>query len=579
MKPLIVCCTLLIETSPQALPLGAACVASAIKHHPKTKDLFDVELIAVSKEENGFADSEKQGKAAQFIADKICSKGNPDYVLFSVYVWNRQLLEEASALLKNRLPNLKTLAGGPEVTASPASFQNFDYTVSGAGEIANPELLYSLECQKNGSSVSPSDFSSSPDFAALPQGVFSSQQKNKLSAANCRAFPPELATLSSPYLDGTLDPAPYGGALWELARGCPFKCSYCYESKGEKKIQYFPLERIEKELELFNQKKLSQVFVLDPTYNANKKRAADLLRLIAKKAPGMFFYFEARAEFIDRELAQAFTRIPCALQFGLQSADPEVLKHVNRTLDKKLFTKNIGYLNDAGAIFGFDLIYGLPKDTLEGFRKSVDFALNLYPNNLETFCLSVLPGTDLADSAASLGLEYEKSAPYHVLKTDCFSAADLKKAEKISNACNYFYNNGRAVPWFNSLCHALHIRPVVLLEEFADWFQKHSDADFSCCDHQTIEKNQLGFVKMILSQRQKNQLAATTESVILFNGALSRVEADGKPQFVKLSFHPDDLASPYATDFAFFAKNCRRFPCTVQCFKNKNGNVDWKVTK
>ena len=148
--------------------------------------------------------------------------------------------------------------------------------------------------------------------------------------------------LSSPYLDGTIDVAKYGGALWELARGCPFKCSYCYESKGEKKVSYFPLERLEKEIELFAKKNISQVFVLDPTYNASKERAIKMLKIIEKKAPGMFFYFEARAEFIDRELAQAFSRVPCALQIGLQSADEAVLKNVHRTLDKKKFIRNIG---------------------------------------------------------------------------------------------------------------------------------------------------------------------------------------------------------------------------------------------
>jgi radical SAM superfamily enzyme YgiQ (UPF0313 family) len=56
--------------------------------------------------------------------------------------------------------------------------------------------------------------------------------------------------LTSPYLDGTLDLSKYEGALWELARGCPFKCSYCYESKGEKKVRLLPMERIEKELKL-----------------------------------------------------------------------------------------------------------------------------------------------------------------------------------------------------------------------------------------------------------------------------------------------------------------------------------------
>ena len=570
MKPLIVCTTLLIETSPQALPLGAACIASAIKHYEKTSGKFDVQLIAVSKEEKDFIQAEKQKKAAEYIADRICGKGIPSFALFSVYVWNRNLLEEAAKILKQLYPEILTLAGGPEVTANPSSFKNFDYTVSGAGEIAMPELISILQCCKEGDSSAVSQ---------LPQGVYTAKIEREISKANCRAFPPELNTISSPYLDGTLDPAEYGGALWELARGCPFKCSYCYESKGEKKIQYFPMERIEKELELFNQKKISQVFVLDPTYNASKKRAAELLHLIANKAPGMFFYFEARAEFIDRELAAAFTKIPCALQFGLQSADPEVLKYVNRTLDKKLFTRNIGYLNEAGAIFGFDLIFGLPKDTLEGFRKSVDFALNLYPNNLETFCLSVLPGTDLADSAEELGLEYEKSAPYHVLKTDRFSESDLKKAEKISNSCNFFYNNGRAVPWFNSVVHALHMRPVVLLEKFSKWYENSESADFFCCDHKEIEKQQIAFVKKLLNDCQKQNLTSTTESLILFNGALSRVEADGKEQTVHLSYHPDDLASPYATDIVFFAKNCRKFNCTVKCFRNKNGEIDWRVSK
>lgn len=573
MKPIVICATLLIETSPQALPLGAACIASAIKHDKNTAGIFDVELIAVSKEEKDFAAAEKNGKSAEYIASRICKKQEPAFVCFSVYVWNRKYLEETAQILKQRFPNIKILAGGPEVTASPDSFNHFDYTVSGAGELAMPELIGKL--YKN----EKSDF---------PQGVYTSSIERNMTSARCRAFPPELNTLSSPYLDGTLDPAEYGGALWELARGCPFKCSYCYESKGEKKIQYFPMERIEKELELFNSKKIAQVFVLDPTYNANKKRAAELLKLIEKKAPGMFFYFEARAEFIDRELAKAFTRIPCALQFGLQSADPEILKLVNRTLDKKLFTRNIGYLNETGAIFGFDLIYGLPKDTLEGFKKSVDFALNLYPNNLETFCLSVLPGTDLADSADSLGLEYENKPPYHVIRSDSFSEKDLAAAELISHACNIFYNNGRAVPWFNSIIRGLHMRPVIFLVEFAEWYKKFvepetkislANFDFSCCRHEEIEKLQVSFIKKIFTDRQKKNLTATAESLILFNGALSRVDSDAKPQTVQLKFHPDDLASPYSADIAFFSKNCRPYPCRVNCFKNRNGQTDWKVLK
>ena len=65
--------------------------------------------------------------------------------------------------------------------------------------------------------------------------------------------------LPSPYLTGTLNPAEYqNGALWELARGCPFKCAYCYESKGEKTVAYFPMERIRQELDFFAKQKMVQ---------------------------------------------------------------------------------------------------------------------------------------------------------------------------------------------------------------------------------------------------------------------------------------------------------------------------------
>ena len=47
----IICTTLLVEKSPQALPLGAACVASAIKHYAGTEKECEVKLISFSRED------------------------------------------------------------------------------------------------------------------------------------------------------------------------------------------------------------------------------------------------------------------------------------------------------------------------------------------------------------------------------------------------------------------------------------------------------------------------------------------------------------------------------------------------
>ena len=111
-KPLVFCTTVLIEKSPQALPLGAACIASAVKSAPETKDSFNVKLCSVSKEDSGYCGAETLAALIneQSFGQKIFC------VCFSVYVWNRAELEETARILKEYSPETLMIAGGPEVT-------------------------------------------------------------------------------------------------------------------------------------------------------------------------------------------------------------------------------------------------------------------------------------------------------------------------------------------------------------------------------------------------------------------------------------------------------------------------------
>lgn len=568
MKTPVIFTTLLIEKSPQALPLGAACVASAVKHTEGLKELCDVQLVAFCKED---ADFEPSGK---YIADKLIEhmprgKDSPApengalpraIFCFSLFVWNRLILEDASRIL--RAAGAICIAGGPEVTAAPDTFTTFDWLITGEGEGKVPAVIAELLGIKQAGDDVVSTGSTTTGTSSASAGTNSAPTAHARPAVNTlstTASTAGLETFPSPYLDGTLNPAEYGGALWELARGCPFKCSYCYESKGEKKVRHFPRRRLEQELDLFARQKIPQVFVLDPTYNANKKEALELLRMIARKTPDTFYYFEARAEFIDRELARAFTRLNCALQIGLQSSDENVLRLVNRPFNRKVFVRNIGLLNEEGVIFGLDVIYGLPGDSLRGFKESVNFAISLYPNNLELFCLSVLPGTDLYDRAASLHLEYEAKPPYHIIRTDKFTPEDLKRAEKIALACSCFYNQGRAVPWFNTILHALHTPAALFFERFYDWGSQKKKLDLikNCCDHKTIEILQKDFVREELLAKKKNRLVTAALDIITFNGALSRKTDTGKSESVQLNYPAEYIDSQYALDLDFFVNNVK----------------------
>ena len=528
----VVFTTLLIEKSPQAIPLGAACVASAVKNHKATKDLCKSKLLVFNKEDKSFINnSQTDDKAASYIAQEIL-KEKPAICGFSIFVWNKSILEKAAKILKEN--GIICIAGGPEVTAHPEVFLDFDYTICGQGEAKVPKLIWSI-LSKNQTPPPPS---------------------SKSAQTLDSDFPQTLDSFPSPYLDGTINPAEYEGALWELARGCPFKCSYCYESKGEQKVSMFPSSRIEQELDLFAKLKVPQVFVLDPTYNANKQRALDLLKLIAKKTPNTFYYFEARAEFIDKELAKAFTKIPCSLQIGLQSSNEETLKLVHRPFNRKQFIKNINILNQTGVTFGFDVIYGLPKESINGFKESINFAISLYPNNLELFCLSVLPGTDLYDRASELNLKFQSEPPYNIIETSHFSKEDVKKAAKIAEACNIFYNQGRAVPWFNTICQCLKIKPVQFFILFAQFLEQEKiNIDCNSASHKEIEKLQKDFIKKIFTEKKLQKQLAVAIDLISLHGAMSRKTATGKSEEVYLSYPAEFLTSEYAFNLDFFANN------------------------
>ncbi len=426
-----------IEPSPRALPLGPAMLASVLRGafgasiETRVVDAFVAEPAAAC-------------------AERILA-GDPDLVGFSMYVWNRGQTLAIAALLKAARPGIILFAGGAEATADAAGVladPAMDFVLPGEGEELIVEAMRRL-------------------LQGDPPGTL---------AGWARPWPvKDLTALPSPYLDGTLRPGDYGGALWELSRGCPFTCDFCFEARGTAGTRRIPLARVEAELELFAAQGIREVFVLDPTFNYHKVQAKQVLRLISDRAPGTHFFFEVRSEFLDREMAGLFAAIHCTLQIGLQSAHDDVLRNISRSFDPEDFGTKILLLHQAGVPYGFDLIYGLPGDTLDGFRESVDFAMGLVPNHLDVFRLSVLPGTRLAETAAGLQLRHEAHHPYRVLGSPTFSATDLEQAGRIARGCDALYNQGRAVPWFGMLLEPLDLRPAEAFEAFGTWLETHPE--------------------------------------------------------------------------------------------------------
>ncbi|HZV80949.1 MAG TPA: radical SAM protein [Geobacteraceae bacterium] len=480
--------------SPQSVPLAAAYLAAALENSPGLAGRVTVTILDL------YCHQAPEECAAAIAAT------SPDMVGFSVYLWNRTQSSAAARLLRQEGSRATIFCGGPEATATRGEMLasgEWDFIIAGEGELTLVAVVQSILAGRPVAGI--------PGVATLAGTGLS-----LTPAAPLR----ELDTLPSPYLSGTLKPADYPGILWQIARGCSFACDFCFDSGEHGGARRFSLERIEAELALFARSGVSQVFVLDSTFNQDKRRAKEILRLIARIAPHIHFHFEVRSEFIDREQARLFAAITCSLQIGLQSASPEVLRGVGRSFNRENFVSRIGLLNEAGAIFGFDLIYGLPGDTLDGFRASLDFALALYPNHLDIFPLALLPGTRLAGRSRDLDLQHLADAPYTLLATPDFPASDMAAAHKLAAACDIFYSRGKAVAWFSSVVAETGLAASAFLQAFADYLGKcGSDAEpgGSGSSEEEILRLQRGFLAEIFASGRLKSLLPLVLDLVEYN--------------------------------------------------------------
>ncbi|MCM2359344.1 MAG: radical SAM protein [Geobacteraceae bacterium] len=476
--------------SPQAVPLANAFLKSFLATDEGLSGAVRVEL------RDFFVGDDPVTCAAALLGE------NPDAVGFSCYLWNRGSCREIAAVLRRRQPEVTLFAGGPEPTADPEGVLRespFDFLILGEGELPFIEAVTRLCAGK-----------------PLAGAAGIALRDGEAVTATFRGPVELLDTIPSPHLAGLLPPDRYGGALWQLSRGCDFACSFCFDQKGVKGVRHFSLERVKQELAWFVKNRVPQVFVLDSTFNREMRRAKEVLRLIGRVAPHIHFHFEVRSEFIDPEMARLFARANCSLQIGLQSADPRVQQGVRRIFNAEEFTAKVALLNEAGAIFGFDLIYGLPGDTLAGFERSLDFALALYPNHLDIFPLAVLPGTELAGRADALGLSRLAAPPYTLLATPTFPAAEMGEAARLAAACDIFYSRGKAVAWFNAVLTPLDLAPSAFLKGFGHWLAEQrrgevAEADLSDGEIWRLQRGHL--TSLFAGRRLKRLLPAALDLV------------------------------------------------------------------
>jgi hopanoid biosynthesis associated radical SAM protein HpnJ len=185
------------------------------------------------------------------------------------------------------------------------------------------------------------------------------------------------------------------------SRGCPAMCTFCLwpQTHSGHRWRLRSSDDIAAEvkyaIEAFPQVK--EIFFDDDTFNYRKERTIELCK---KLKPLNFTWSCTSRVTTDYDTLKAMKEAGCRLLIvGYESGDPQILKNIKKgaTIDMaERFTANCKKL---GLVIHGDFIVGLPGETRESIRKTIDFAKKLDNETIQVSIAHPYPGTEFYDYA------------------------------------------------------------------------------------------------------------------------------------------------------------------------------------
>ncbi len=304
------------------------------------------------------------------------------------------------------LPDARRVAGGPLASGLGADldrYHAFDFVVKGEGE--RPMLaLAQAFCRGAG------------DPSTIP-GVLI-RQEGRLVAGPPPEPVQDLDSLPDPDRNLVDNPLRFHVST---GRGCPYACTFCFQAVHGRGYRYRSARRVADEvirnLEAHNHRAFD---IIDDTFVANPARVLEFCEILrdyrSRTGRDFVWYCEARVDILGLrpELLQAMKEVGLVrLQIGIESGDPETLKHYEKRLRPgqiEELCRRIAEVDDISMYGNF--IMGGPFETRQTWANSLKLArrlLRLAPGLFETTAsfLTPFPETPIANHPERYGLQVE----------------------------------------------------------------------------------------------------------------------------------------------------------------------------
>src|SRR6201996_3134865 len=292
-------------------------------------------------------------------------------------------------MMKDLNPKLKVAFVGPPVTIEPEKSlraskaidfvvkKEFDYPIRDFAAGKPLEEIPSVVFRKNGGFQNNPEAGAIENLDALPWATKVYKRDLDFRRYN-------VPFLLNPYIS------------FYTTRGCPAQCTFCLwpQTHSGHRWRIRSSDDIANECRwvLENFPGLKEIFFDDDTFNYQKARTLDLC---AKLKPLNFTWSCTSRVTTDYDTLKAMKDAGCRLLIvGYESGDPQILKNIKKgaTIDMaERFTANCKKL---GLVIHGDFIVGLPGETRESIRKTIDFAKKLDNETIQVSIAHPYPGTE-----------------------------------------------------------------------------------------------------------------------------------------------------------------------------------------
>lgn len=179
------------------------------------------------------------------------------------------------------------------------------------------------------------------------------------------------------------------------SRGCPAGCTYCIKHVS---YQYSARLRSPKLLveEMWELKKhgIHNIHMYADLFTVNREQVMELCQLMIEENINIKWTCNSRVDYVDEEMLTMMGKAGCRLiSWGIESGNEQILKHARKGAYPDKAARSLQWAKNAGIMNWGYFIIGLPGETEETIRDTIDFAKEI-PLDIALFHVAApYPGT------------------------------------------------------------------------------------------------------------------------------------------------------------------------------------------